>query len=138
MIKYKPGDDVGPLDFWPFDAPLGGYRITKGTPRTYGRIDAGVPGHITRDGIWRCTAGAFDCTEQGDELITVLSGHCRITLHGSGEYHALGPGDSLFIRDASRVTWNVSEDVSEVFFGHKAQGYQAVLLQFQVIGLNLH
>ena len=72
MSKYKPGDDVGPLEFWPFDAPESDYVITRGAPKTYGRIDAGGPGHTTRYGIWRCTEGAFGCTEQGDELMTVV------------------------------------------------------------------
>jgi len=123
MLKYTPGDDVGPLEFWPFDNPQSAYRITSGAPETYGRIDQGGPGHTTRFGIWRCTRGAFDCTEQGDELMTVLSGRCRITWHDSGETCDLAPGDSLFIRDGSRVTWDVAEDLTKVFLGHKADGY---------------
>jgi uncharacterized cupin superfamily protein len=123
MRKYRPGDDVGPLDFWPFDNPASDYRVTRGAPETYGRIDAGGPGHTTRFGIWRCTEGAFDCTEQGDELMTVLSGRCRITRLADGEVRDLGPGDTLFVRDGSRVTWDVSETVTKVFFGHKAEGY---------------
>lgn len=123
MRKYQPGDDVGTLEFWPFDNPASDYLVTKGAPKTYGRIDQGGPGHTTRFGIWRCTVGALDCTEQGDELMTVLSGHCRITRHDDGEIRDLGPGDTLFVYDGSRVTWDVSEDVTKVFFGHKADGY---------------
>lgn len=123
MDKYKPGDDVGSLEFWSFDAPASAYHITKGNPKTYGRIDAGGPGHTTRYGIWRCTVGAFECIEQGDELMTVLSGHCKLIQHETGKTRDLGPGDSLFVRDGSRVTWDVSEDVTKVFFGHKAEGY---------------
>ena len=123
MQKYKPGDDVGELEFWPFDNPASNYRVTRGTPMTYGRIDQGGPGHTTRYGIWRCSAGALECTEQGDELMTILSGRCRITRHDDGEMRDLGPGDTLFVRDGSRVTWDVSEEVTKVFFGHKADGY---------------
>ena len=123
MHKYKPGNDVGALEFWPFDAPESDYRILSGTPKTYGRIDAGGPGHPTRYGIWHCTKGAFECTEQGDELMTVLSGRCQITQKSSGEVCNLGPGDSLFVRDGSRVIWDVSEDITKVFFGHKRDGY---------------
>lgn len=123
MRKYQPGDDVGDLDFWPFDNPASDYRVTRGAPKTYGRIDAGGPGHTTRYGIWRCTEGALDCTEQGDELMTVLSGHCRIIRHDDGEVCELGPGDTLFVRDGARVTWDVSEEVTKVFFGHKVEGY---------------
>ena len=123
MQKYKPGDDVGELEFWPFDNPASNYRVTRGTPETYGRIDQGGPGHTTRFGIWRCTEGAVECTEQGDELMTVLSGRCRIIRHSDGETRELGPGDTLFVHDGDRVTWDVSEEVTKVFFGHKTAGY---------------
>jgi len=123
MDQYKPGDDVGALEFWPFDAPQSEYRVIKGNPKTYGRIDAGGPGHTTRYGIWRCTTGAFNCIEQGDELMTVLSGRCKLIQHDTGMTRDLGPGDCLFVRDGSRVTWDVTEDITKVFFGHKATGY---------------
>ncbi len=123
MLKYKPGDDVGPLEHWPFDNPASDYRIKEGDPKTSGRIDAGGPGHTTRFGIWRCTRGVFDCTEQGDELMTILSGRCRLVQLDNGETCDLGPGDSLFVRDGSRVSWVVIEDVTKVFLGHKADGY---------------
>ncbi|MGC3936983.1 cupin domain-containing protein [Roseobacter sp. EG26] len=123
MHKIVPGDDVGPLEFWPFDNPASDYRILEGAPRTYGRIDKGGPGHPTRVGIWRCTVGAFECTEQGDELMTVLSGRCRLIRHEDGETCDLGPGDTLFVQDGSRVTWEVSEDITKVFFGYKPDGY---------------
>ncbi len=123
MIGYAPGDDVGPLDEWPLDNPASDYVIQRGAPRTYGRIDAGGPGHVTRFGIWRCTEGAFQCTEQGDELMTILAGCCRLTDHTTGEMRDLAVGDSLFVRDGSRVTWDVSEEVTKVFFGQKPGGY---------------
>ncbi|MDP5215722.1 cupin domain-containing protein [Ruegeria sp. 2205SS24-7] len=123
MRRYRPGDDVGVLEHWPFDNPASAYVIRRGAPSASGRIDQGGPGHTSRFGIWRCTTGAFDCTEQGDELMTVLSGRCRISDHGSGETVELSVGDSLFIRDGSRVTWDVIEDVTKVFFGQKSDGY---------------
>ncbi|MFA3917646.1 cupin domain-containing protein [Ruegeria hyattellae] len=123
MRIYKPGCDVGELIPWPFDNPASNYVIRRGAPKTSGRIDQGGPGHSTRVGIWHCTAGAFDCTEQGDELMSILSGRCRITDLGTGETMELATGDSLFIRDGSRVTWDVIEDVTKVFFGQKPGGY---------------
>ena len=123
MISYRPGDDVGALASWPFDNPDSDYVIQEGTPRASGRLDAGGPGHLMRAGIWRCTAGVFDCTEQGDELMTVLEGHCRLTDLRSGEAREAGPGESLFVRDGSRVRWEVTQDVTKVFFGHKSDGY---------------
>ena len=123
MIFYKPGDDVGSLEAWPLDNPASAYRIVQGDPRTFGRMDAGGPGHTTRYGIWRCTAGAFECTEQGDELMTVLSGRCRITWLETGDVRDVAPGETLFIQNGSRVRWEVEDEVTKVFFAHKADGY---------------
>jgi uncharacterized cupin superfamily protein len=123
MVKYSVGGDVGALEFWPFDTPESDYRIVDGDPKTFGRIDQGGPGHKTRFGIWRCTVGAFECTEQGNELMTVLEGRCRITWLESGAVALLGPGDSLMIADGSRVRWDILEDLTKVFFAHKPTGY---------------
>lgn len=123
MIKYQIGDDVGPLEAWPFDAPESEYVIVSGDPRASGRLDDGGPGHRARAGIWRCTAGVFECTERGDELMTILAGRCRITRHDTGQVVDLGPGDSLYVYDGSRVTWDISEDVTKVFLGFKPSGY---------------
>lgn len=123
MIRYSQDATAGPLETWPFDNPASAYRILEGSPRASGRLDAGGPGHATRAGLWRCTEGAFACTEQGDELMTILSGRCTITDHATGETVTLGPGDSMFIRDGSRVTWRILEDVTKVFHGYKPDGF---------------
>jgi len=123
MIGWKPGDDVGALEPWPFDAAESQYRIVAGAPRAFGRLDAGGPGHPTRLGIWRCTAGAFECTEQGDELMTVLSGRGRVTELAGGRVHELAAGDSLFLRHGSRVRWEIDAALTKVFFAAKPGGY---------------
>ncbi len=114
---------MGALEHWPFDNPASAYRIVDGTPRTFGRIDEGGPGHSTRFGIWRCTVGSFECIEQGDELMTVLSGCGRVINHTAATTVELRAGDSLFIRDGSRVTWVIDKDLTKVFHGFKADGY---------------
>lgn len=123
MQIYRPGDDVGALEDWPFDNLASDYRIIKGAPRASGRIDAGGPGHDTRLGIWRCTVGTFECTEQGDELMAILAGACRVTDHASGETRVLGVNDTMVMRDGARVTWQITEEVTKVFFGHKPGGF---------------
>lgn len=123
MLSHKPGDDVGALEDWPFDNPASDYQIKEGSPRASGRIDIGGPGHTTRYGIWRCTKGVFDCTEQGDELMTILSGRCTLTDHTYNTVTELRPGDTVMSRDGSRVTWDVHEDLVKVFYGHKADGF---------------
>ena len=119
MMNYKPGDDVGPLEEWPFDNPDSAYQIKEGDPKASGRIDVGGQGKATRVGIWRCTKGVFECTEQGDELMTILSGRCRLVDLTTGKVSDLETGDSLFVSDGSRVIWHINEDVTKVFFGHK-------------------
>jgi len=123
MLKYVPGEGVGLLEEWPFENPLSDYQVKEGAPKASGRIDAGGKGHTTRAGIWRCTKGVFECTEQGDELMTILSGRCRLTDMASGQISELTTGDSLFVQDGSRVTWDIIEDVTKVFFGHKPDGF---------------
>ncbi len=123
FFEYKPGDDVGQLDEWPFDNPLSDYKIIEGTPVASGRYDKGGPGEQTRFGIWRCTKGIFECTELGDELMTILSGRCRLTNLGDGSVYDLGPGDSILTKDGSRVIWDVTEDVTKVFFGYKSDKF---------------
>lgn len=123
MFKYAPGDDVGELQDWPFDHPASNYQIKEGTPKASGRFDYGGPGSTSRFGIWRCTKGVFECTEQGDELMTILSGRCRLTDHATGAVTELAPGDSILTKDGSRVTWDVIEDLTKVFFGQKKDGF---------------
>ncbi|MCR9109946.1 MAG: cupin domain-containing protein [Rhodobacteraceae bacterium] len=123
MIKYEPGDDLGELEDWPSDNPLSNYVIKQGDPRPSGRLDAGGPGYATRTGIWRCTRGTFECTEQRDELMAILSGHCLLTDVTTGETTELSAGGSLFVRDGARVTWDIIKDVTKVFFGYKADGF---------------
>lgn len=123
LPRYAPGDDVGPLDQWPFDNPAGAYRILRGSPVASGRIDAGGPGHPTRFGIWACTAGAFSCVEQGDEMMTILSGRGTIIDEDTGDETPFGTGDTLYSIDGRRVTWDIAEDVVKVFFGYKSSGF---------------
>lgn len=123
LSLYHPGDDVGALENWPFDNPASQYRITRGDPKASGRLDAGGAGEATRFGIWRCTLGAFECIEQGDEMMTVLSGQGSLTDHASGTTRRLAPGDTLFIRDGSHVTWEIEEVLTKVFYGYRREGY---------------
>ena len=123
MQIYTPGTEIGVLQPWPFDNPESNYKILFGAPAASGRIDTGGAGYTTRSGIWRCTAGTFECTEQGDELMTLLSGRCHLTDQSTGKSHELGVGDSLFMPDGRRVTWEIIQEVTKVFFGNKPSGF---------------
>ena len=123
MQIYTPGSEIGVLQPWPFDNPESNYKILSGAPAASGRIDTGGAGYTTRMGIWRCTAGTFECTEQGDELMILLSGRCHLTDQSTGKSHVLGAGDSLFMPDGRRVTWEIIHEVTKVFFGNKSSGF---------------
>jgi len=115
MQKYAMSEVHDGLEPWPFDNPASDYRILRGTPRASGRLDYGTNEGSHRLGIWSCSEGAFECTELGDELQTIIRGRLTLTRVG-GESISCGPGDSIFTRKGERVIWDISEDVTKVFF----------------------
>ena len=115
MQKYAMSEVHDGLEPWPFDNPASDYRILRGTPRASGRLDYGTNEGSHRLGIWSCSVGAFECTELGDELQTIIRGRLTLTRVG-GESISCGPGDSIFTRKGERVIWDISEDVTKVFF----------------------
>lgn len=123
MWTWKPGDEVGELENWPFTDPRSDYVIEHGAPKASGRLLEGGPGHSMRYGIWRCTAGAVTCTEQGHEMMLILSGRCKLINHTTRGKLTLEPGDCAVTRDGDRVTWDVLDDITKVFFGAKSDGF---------------
>lgn len=121
MQKYALGEVYQALESWPFDNPASDYRILRGEPKASGRMDSGSNEGQHRLGIWSCTAGAFECTELGDELQTIVSGRLSLTRVG-GETIDCGPGDSIFTRKGERVIWDVHEDVTKVFYTYNRDG----------------
>ena len=115
MHKYAKNDLPDGLEPWPFENPASNYKILRGDPRASGRLDHGANEGPNRLGIWSCTEGAFECTELGDELQTIIRGQLTLTRVG-GESIACGPGDSIFTRKGERVIWDIHEDVTKVFF----------------------
>ena len=119
--SYTPGDDVGVLEPWPFDGEASDYVIVRGAPSASGRLDRGTSDSAHRLGIWRCTEGAFECTERGDELQSVLFGRVRLT-RADGTMAEYGPGDSFFTQKGERVVWDILEEVTKVFFTFDRDG----------------
>ena len=115
MHKYALNDAPDSLEAWPFDNTAAGYRILRGDPQASGRLDHGDHAGTSRLGIWACTVGAFECTELGDELQTIIRGRLVLTRVG-GESIDCGPGDSIFTHKGERVIWDIREDVTKVFF----------------------
>ncbi|MCP4327093.1 MAG: DUF861 domain-containing protein [Alphaproteobacteria bacterium] len=121
MLTYRPTDRYDDLEPWPFTAVESDYRILRGNPRASGRLDFGTAESAHRLGIWACTAGAFECTERGDELQTILTGRVRLT-RPDGAADEFGPGDSFVTRKGERLQWDIREDVTKVFFTYDAYG----------------
>ena len=98
-----------------------GYEVLEGNPKASMRIDQGSAGSKHRLGIWRCTPGAFKCTEKGDELQTIIEGKL-ILIYEDGVEHLFGPGDSIYTEKGEKVIWKVLETVTKVFFTHDETG----------------
>ena len=92
-----------------------GYRVVRGDPKASIRFELGAAGSMLRMGFWNCTEGAFECTESGDELQTLLKGRLRV-IESDGTVHEYQAGDSFFTRQGEVVTWDIVEEVEKVFF----------------------
>ena len=121
MHKYPLNNIEQGLEPWPFDSEASHYNIIRGNPIASGRLDIGTNEGQHRMGIWCCTEGAFTCTEVGDELQTIVRGRLILT-RDDGKSIDCGPGDSIFTRKGERVTWDIQEDVTKVFFTYNADG----------------
>ncbi len=119
MQKYPLNKIIHNLNPWPFEGEASNYEIIRGNPQASGRLDLGTNEGQHRMGIWSCTEGAFTCTEVGDELQTVISGHLTIT-RDDGESIECGPGDSIFTRRGERLTWDIKQTVTKVFFTYNS------------------
>jgi len=121
MQKYPVNIPIEPLEPWPFEGEASNYEILWGNPQASGRFDLGSGNSQQRLGIWSCTEGAFTCTEQGDELQTIIQGRLTLT-KANGQSIEAGAGDSIFTRKGERVTWDIHEAVTKVFFTHNSGG----------------
>ena len=121
MQKYSKADKYQMLKPWPFDNVDSDYKILRGDPLASGRLDAGSNSGQFRMGIWSCTEGAFECTELGDELQTIVEG--RVILRQiDGTTIECGPGDSVVTRKGERVVWEIQETVIKIFFTYNSEG----------------
>ena len=98
-----------------------GYRVVRGNPIPSIRFEIGEANSMIRTGYWACTAGAFECTEAGDELQTLLKGRLKI-IESDGTEHVFAAGDSFFTRKGEVVVWDVLEDVEKIFFTYIDDG----------------
>lgn len=121
MLKFEHQQSFDDLEDWPFDNAQSNYKILRGNPVASGRIDRGSNEGQHRMGVWRCSEGAFECTELGDELQTIISGRLILTRVG-GKSIECGPGDSVYTEKGERVIWDVQQTVTKVFFTYNCDG----------------
>ena len=115
MRVYVRDDAERGIEDWSSPAERAGNRLLHGEPRASGRIDLAADDGRRTLGIWRCTPGVYDCTEQADELQVILEGRVRL-VEADGSEHMLGPGDTVFTREGERLVWDVRETVTKVFY----------------------
>lgn len=121
MRKYPGNTDIEKLEPWPFDGTASNYEIISGNPQASGRIDRGTASSQHRVGIWSCSKGVFSCTELGDELQTIISGRLIMTRENRESIECQA-GDSIFTRKGERLTWDIREAVTKVFFSYNSEG----------------
>ena len=121
MIDYNQAASHGPLEALPPLRETSGYRIVRGDPRASIRLDVGEMQSRVRAGVWRCTEGAFECVETGDELQTLVRGRLRI-VREDGSHSDFVAGDSFFTRKGERLIWDIAETVEKVFFTYNVDG----------------
>ena len=119
MRQYKTLSEAENLQPWPFEGETSDYQILRGNPQASGRLDIGDNNGKHRMGIWKCSEGAFTCTETGDELQTIIRGHLLL-IREDGESISCKPGDSIFTRKGERLTWDIKEEVTKVFFTYNS------------------
>jgi uncharacterized cupin superfamily protein len=102
------------LDDWPFTNPKSNYKILSGDPRTSGKIlDSQTScrkdtSWSTRLGLWHCTPGVFECTEQGNEMMTVVRGRVTIRDVESQDTIKVCAGQTIFLQHhGRRVVWDI-------------------------------
>lgn len=111
---YRNSQPDGDLEEWPFENPRSHYVIVSGTPAASGRLDFLSEDGTARAGVWRCTPGIFECTELGDELQTIVSGHLILSVEGEPAVECVA-GDSVFTGKGQRVRWDIRETVTKIF-----------------------
>ena len=110
-----------PLTSLPPLSESAGYDVVRGNPEASVGFSVGTWDSKVRVGVWHCTAGAFNCTETGDELQTLIAGRLRL-VREDGSREEFVTGDSVFTYKGERLTWDIIEPVTKVFFTYNVAG----------------
>lgn len=120
MQSYEQSSNETGLESWP-DFEDEGVEVLEGNPRQSGRIDWGNIEGPLAVGVWECTPGKVRLTNPFSELCTIRQGRVTVT-DGDGKKSGFGPGDTFFIAQGEKSTWDVHETIQKAFFFHVDEG----------------
>jgi uncharacterized cupin superfamily protein len=117
MQDFLQGNEQRGLEQWPQFAELPYAKVIGGDPRQAARLDFGSLEGPLMSGVWECTPGKLEFVYPFSELCTFLEGKATVT-DPSGRSVTYNAGDSFFIPQGEKVTWEVHERVRKCFFLH--------------------
>jgi uncharacterized cupin superfamily protein len=91
-------------------APINPEDVVSGSPEGSTVVLRTSSDKTLANGVWECTPGKFYLPHNYEETVTILNGHVTVTPEG-GEPTQLGPGDTAFFPEGTRVLWEVHDTV---------------------------
>jgi len=117
MVVYEIGNPVPECQLTDLGDPanLGG-QVLEGDVKISARVDFAQNGMLA--GVFQATRGRVLITFPFNEHATIITGSVKLT-DESGQTHIYHPGDSYFIRQGSRILWEVAGNrVQKSFFNY--------------------
>ena len=117
MLVYEIGNPVPECQLTDLGDPanLGG-QVLEGDVKISARVDFAQNGMLA--GVFQATRGRVLITFPFNEHATIITGSVKLT-DELGQSHTYHPGDSYFIRQGSKILWEVSgRRVQKSFFNY--------------------
>ena len=73
------------------------------------------------NGVWQCTPGTFYLPHNYEETVTILDGSVTVTPE-DGESVDLGPGDTAYFPEGTRVRWEVHDTLRKSWHIYDSTG----------------
>lgn len=89
-------------------------NVTAGAPQSRYCLHACAKRIST--GQWSCTAGEFDWTYDGDEIVSILEGSAYLTYEG--RTRLVSAGDTVHFTPQTIVHWRIEEYVRKFWVIH--------------------
>jgi len=85
----------------------GSLSVTAGAPESHYCIQAKA--RQMNAGQWSCTAGEFDWTYGGDEIVSILEGGAYLTY--AGKTQLVFAGDTVHFKRGTTVHWRIEKHI---------------------------